>query len=56
VAKPIEATATFVKDTAKGKKHYAIEGKGVVGAVYLDAAQHKAQGEPDELKIEVSAA
>lgn len=50
---------TYVKDTAKGKKHYSISSldeKSIVGAVYLSPNQYKAMGEPKEILVTVDRA
>lgn len=51
----ITATGSYVKDTAKGKKHYAVEGRGVVGAIYLTPEVFEALGEPETIKVTVTA-
>lgn len=46
-------TATYKKDTAKGKKHFSIESTHVQGAIYLSPEKFKELGEPDELTVTV---
>ena len=36
MATKVTATATYEKDTAKGKKRYSVEGKGISGSIYLE--------------------
>jgi len=55
-SKTVEATGVYVKDTAKGKKHFAVEGAGVAGAIYLTPEQFKVMGEPSALEVTVSPA
>ena len=52
----ITAPGEYVKDTAKGKKHFSVDGEGTAGAIYLTAAKFKELGEPDEIKVTVEAA
>jgi hypothetical protein len=54
--KTIASVGEFRKDTAKGKKHFAVQNEKVSGAIYLTPAAHKALGEPDSLKVTVEAA
>lgn len=44
--KTITATAEYEKDTAKGKRRYGIEGKGVTGSLYLED-----KNAPDEFEV-----
>lgn len=56
MATPIKVTGDYKKDTAKGKKHFAVEGNTVAGAIYLTPEAHKKLGEPDKIKVTVEAA
>ena len=44
--KTLKATATYEKDTAKGKRRYDVEGKGLAGTVYLED-----KNAPDEFEV-----
>lgn len=50
----VEATGTFVKDTAKGKKHFSVEGDGLAGAIYLTPEKFKELGVKGTITVVVT--
>lgn len=52
-----QADGVYVKDTAKGKKHFSVEGAGIAGAIYLTPAKAKELGVEDgAIKVTIEAA
>jgi hypothetical protein len=54
--KTVSVSAEFRKDTAKGKKHFAIENDKIAGAIYLTPETYKSLGSPDTIEVTVGAA
>lgn len=44
-------TATYEKDTAKGKRRYRVEGEGIVGTLYINPDK---ANDADEVKLTVT--